>query len=66
MIFSVYQEVDLWFDNVQVVATRGYQQDCQGEEQINQHALFYKSLWLRAEADRCLMVYETSLSNPTS
>ncbi|VVB11844.1 unnamed protein product [Arabis nemorensis] len=44
----------------------GYQQDRQGEEQIHPHALFYKSLWLKAEADRCLMVYETSLSNPTS
>ncbi|KAJ0235857.1 Uncharacterized protein HA466_0262960 [Hirschfeldia incana] len=50
----------------QVVAKSGYQQNHQGEEQINQHALFYKSLWLKAEADRCLMVYETSLSNPGS
>ncbi|KAL0716303.1 hypothetical protein Bca4012_065625 [Brassica carinata] len=48
----------------QVVAKSGYQHNHQGEEQINQHALFYKSLWLKAEADRCLMVYETSLSNP--
>ncbi|KAG7599070.1 hypothetical protein ISN44_As06g032650 [Arabidopsis suecica] len=48
----------------QVVSTNGYQQNHQGEEQINQNALFYKSLWLKAEADRCLMVYETSLSNP--
>ncbi|KAG7593741.1 hypothetical protein ISN45_Aa01g025250 [Arabidopsis thaliana x Arabidopsis arenosa] len=48
----------------QVVPTNGYQQNYQGEEQINQNALFYKSLWLKAEADRCLMVYETSLSNP--
>ncbi|KAL1208398.1 hypothetical protein V5N11_026149 [Cardamine amara subsp. amara] len=48
----------------QVVAKSGYQQNHQDEEQINQHALFYKSLWLKAEADRCLMVYETSLSNP--
>ncbi|XP_010499850.1 PREDICTED: uncharacterized protein LOC109124696 [Camelina sativa] len=48
----------------QVVATNGYQQSHQSEEQINQHALFYKSLWLKAEADRCLMVYETSISNP--
>ncbi|CAD5314346.1 unnamed protein product [Arabidopsis thaliana] len=47
----------------QVVPTNGYQQH-QGVEQINQNALFYKSLWLKAEADRCLMVYETSLSNP--
>ncbi|ESQ33482.1 hypothetical protein EUTSA_v10006985mg [Eutrema salsugineum] len=50
----------------QVVAKSGYQQNHQAEEQINQHALFYKSLWLKAEADRCLMVYETSLSNPNS
>ncbi|CAN6899382.1 unnamed protein product [Brassica oleracea var. botrytis] len=50
----------------QVVAKSGYQQNHQGEEQINPHALFYKSLWLKAEADRCLMVYETSLSNPGS
>uniref|UniRef100_A0A1J3GKY2 Uncharacterized protein n=1 Tax=Noccaea caerulescens TaxID=107243 RepID=A0A1J3GKY2_NOCCA len=49
----------------QVVAQSGYQYQHnhhQGEEQINQDALFYKSLWLKAEADRCLMVYETSLS----
>lgn len=52
--------------NMQVVAKSGYQQNHQGEEQINPHALFYKSLWLKAEADRCLMVYETSLSNPGS
>lgn len=59
--------MNLWFlINMQVVAKSGYQQNYQGEEQINQHALFYKSLWLKAEADRCLMVYETSLSNPGS
>ncbi|CAG7897344.1 unnamed protein product [Brassica rapa] len=50
----------------QVVAKSGYQQNHQGEEQINPQSLFYKSLWLKAEAERCLMVYETSLSNPGS
>jgi hypothetical protein len=59
----LYQYGDNGFG--QVVAQSGYQYQqnhYQGEEQINQHALFYKSLWLKAEADRCLMVYETSLS----
>lgn len=53
------------FDHMKVVAQSGYQYQqnhYQSEEQFNQHALFYKSLWLKAEADRCLMVYETSLS----
>ncbi|CAH2035081.1 unnamed protein product, partial [Thlaspi arvense] len=41
----------------QVVAKSAYQQqNHQGEEQINQHALFYKSLWLKAEADRLAYV----------
>uniref|UniRef100_A0A1J3DHS9 Uncharacterized protein n=1 Tax=Noccaea caerulescens TaxID=107243 RepID=A0A1J3DHS9_NOCCA len=34
----------------------------QTEEQINPHALFYRSLWLKAKADRSLMEYETFLS----
>ncbi|CAN8290239.1 unnamed protein product [Cochlearia groenlandica] len=50
----------------QAVANSSYQQNHQGGDQVNQNALFYKSLWLKAEAERCLMVYETSLSNPTS
>lgn len=33
------------------------------EEQFNPQALFYKSLWLKARADRSLMEYETFLSN---
>ncbi|KAF8093787.1 hypothetical protein N665_0378s0017 [Sinapis alba] len=33
------------------------------EEQINPQVLFYKSLWLKARADRSLMEYETFLSS---
>ncbi|XP_010542161.1 PREDICTED: uncharacterized protein LOC104815458 isoform X2 [Tarenaya hassleriana] len=48
--------------SAQVTANSAFQQNHTTEEQTNPQALFYRSLWLKAEADRCLIEYEASLS----